>query len=304
MSKYSKIAPKAQTKLIAHLGGLYDYIHEGDRVLDFGSSTGYFGKLLIDTKNCVVDGIEIDPSDYKAAAKVLNLMYSFDLDSGKWPPQLYKNKYDVLFFGDILEHLKYPERTLKNAKPLLKKGGRVLISTPNVAHLSTRLELLAGEFNYEETGLLDSTHLKYFTLRSLQKMAADSGYKITNVDYSLVDFDPTVVKRLLNKLGLKPADDFWKLVNSPEARAYQYKLVLEPLAAGEKTFVPKIPAKPIAEHEVLGQQILRLRQERNELESQVIRLSTELNNILSSKTWRTASLVKKPYLYVRSKSKK
>lgn len=303
MSKYSKITPKSSAKLKQHLGSLYKYINQNDRVLDFGSSTGYFGKLLIDSKKCEVDGVEIDEADFAEASKVLNLMYSFDLDTEDWPSELFENRYDVLFFGDILEHLKYPERVLMKAKPLLKKNGRILISTPNIAHISTRLELLSGEFNYESTGLLDNTHLKYYTLRTLKQLAADAEYKIIDIDYSLVDFSPTVIKKLLHRVGLTPSDEFWKLVNSPEARAYQYKLVLQPAGRGAKATAPKLPVKPIAEHDVLGEHLSNLAQENETLKLESRRALMELDNILRSKTWRAANYVKRPYLYIRAKFK-
>jgi 2-polyprenyl-3-methyl-5-hydroxy-6-metoxy-1,4-benzoquinol methylase len=302
MSKYSKIAPKDTEKLRTFLGDLYEYVNTGDRVLDFGCSTGYFGKLLIDNKKCIVDGIEIDESDFKKASRALGLMYSFDLD-GDWPDKLYTNRYDVLFFGDILEHLKFPEQALKKAKPLLKEGGRILISTPNVAHISTRLELMLGEFDYEETGLLDNTHLKYFTLNSLKKLASEAGYKIVALDYSLVDFSPEAIKISLGKAGLEPNDKFWELVKSPEARAYQYKLVLRPAGPKSKQAF-KVPRKPIKEHDYLGQTIIKLRKSNEELTKQIATLahdSAELNYILNSKTWRTAQLLKKPYMYIRTR---
>jgi len=304
MSKYSKIAPKDLEKLKEYLGTLYLHISDGEDVLDFGCSTGYFGELLIRTKGCKVNGVEIDPGDLAKARKVLNKVYSFDLD-GDWPDEVYEKKYDVLFFGDVIEHLKYPEETLKKSKALLKPGGRILISTPNIAHISIRLELLAGDFNYESTGILDNTHLRLFTIDTLKKLANDTGYKIIDVDYSLVDFSPTVIKRLLAKIGLSTSEEFWKVVDSPEARAYQYKLVFQLLAQGEKAKPLKLPAKPISEHDALGQEVMELRAvnqrqaaEAEQLNDELQRTVADLYRITNSRSWRLFKIVRKPYVMI------
>jgi 2-polyprenyl-3-methyl-5-hydroxy-6-metoxy-1,4-benzoquinol methylase len=304
MSKYSKIAPKDVEKLKEYLGNLYSHISDGDDVLDFGCSTGYFGELLIRTKGCRVNGVEIDPEDLAKARTVLDKVYSYDLD-GDWPDEVYEKKYDVLFFGDVIEHLKFPEETLKKSKALLKPGGRILISTPNIAHISTRLELLAGDFNYESTGILDNTHLRLFTLDTLKKLAAETGYEIVDIDYSLVDFSPAVIKRLLSKLGLSASTLFWEIVNSPEARAYQYKLVFEPLKQGQKIKKLRAPKKPIEEHDKLGEEVVKYRDLSNSLAAETERLqhelqrtSSDLHRITSSRSWRLLKIIRKPYVMI------
>jgi len=301
MSKYSEIAPKDQEKLKEFLGELYTYVKVGDDVLDVGCSTGYFGKLLIETKGCHVDGVEIDPEDAAKAKQILSHVYSFDLDL-EWPKEVYNKKYDVIFFGDVIEHLKYPEQSLRSCLNLLKNGGRLLISTPNIAHISTRLELLTGNFNYESTGILDNTHLRLFTRETLEKLASDSGYKIVDIDYSLVDFSPAVVNRTLKNIGLKSTPQFFEFINRPEARAYQYKLVLQALGKGEKPAKIKPPLKPIQQHDVLGEEIIDLRSQNTKLLRYIDELSKALDasnkaltDITNSKSWKLMTTAKKPY---------
>lgn len=240
MSKYSENMPPS---LRGAIEWLYDDIKEGSTVLDFGCSTGYFGKYLKDSKNCIVYGLEIS-DDLKEAKKVLDGVYSFDLD-GDWPTEIYERKYDALFYGDVLEHLKYPADALKKSKKLLKPGGKIFISTPNIAHISTRLELLGGNFEYEKMGILDNTHLKYFTLSSFSKIAAEAGYHIERVDSSTNDYPRGIIEKILEKYGLKANAKFWKIVNEMEARIFQFKMVLSPVIPGEK---PKV-AKPIQKPE-------------------------------------------------------
>lgn len=220
---------------------MYDYIESKSTLLDFGCATGYFGAYLKQTKGCKVYGVEIS-QDIIEARKVLDGVYSFDLD-GEWPDEVYERTYDYLFFGDVIEHVKDPRIVLKKCKRLLNKNGKIFISTPNIAHISTRLELLGGNFEYESMGILDETHLKYFTRNSLEKIIDDAGYNLDMMDYSSNDYPREVIENLLSKYGLKPTKQFWDMVKTPEARAFQYKMVISLKEASTKVKVV-IPEKP------------------------------------------------------------
>lgn len=226
------------------IGWMYDYIEPNSVLLDVGCATGYFGKYIKDNKNAAVYGLEISDDKYEAK-KVLDGVYSFDLDLEKWPKEIYERSYDYIFFGDILEHVKQPGIVLEKVLELLKPDGKVFISTPNVAHISTRLELINGNFEYESMGILDTTHLKYFTLHSLKQIVAKAGYTLEHVDYSTNDYPKIIQKKLLQKAGLTPTARYWKMTESKEARAFQYKLILSK-ATGKKSDIKyeKLPEKP------------------------------------------------------------
>lgn len=223
MSKYSKNIPP---DLLGAVGWMIDKIKPSTTLLDVGCSTGYFGNYLKDTKGCTVYGIEIS-EDVNEARKVLDGVYSFDLD-GEWPKEVYERKYDYLFFGDVIEHLKDPQKVLEKSKGLLTEKGIIFISTPNVAHISVRLELMSGNFEYESMGILDNTHLKYFTKRSLIELVKNAGYELKSIDFTANDYPDNVIKTILAKIGLVPQDKFWKMIDKPEARAFQYKLAIQP----------------------------------------------------------------------------
>lgn len=243
MSKYSNNMP---ADLQAAIGWLYDYIKPGSKFLDFGCATGYFGSIIKKDKKCTVDGVEIS-SDIVEARKVLDTVYSFDID-GEWPEELLKKKYDYIFFGDVIEHLKDPTEALKKTMKILNKNGMVFVSTPNVAHISTRLELLQGNFEYESMGILDSTHLKYFTYRSLTQIVHDAGFSIHAMDYTMNDYPQDVIEKILRKVGLSPNKKFWEMVDSKEARTYQFKFVLVKKSHAtkkkDKTIIQPLPEKP------------------------------------------------------------
>ncbi len=221
MSKYSDNMPP---DIQAAIGWLYEYINESSSVLDVGCSTGYFGEFIKKNKRCRVYGIEIS-DDRISAAKVLDKVFSFDLDT-EWPRGVLSQKFDYIFFGDVIEHLKNPEKSLRAASKMLNKGGYIFVSTPNVAHISVRLELLGGGFEYESMGILDNTHLKYFTRNSLNDLVKASGLSVKVEDMSTNDIPKELINLKLESLGLNANDKFWKMVELPEARAYQFKLVL------------------------------------------------------------------------------
>ncbi len=228
------------------IGWMYDYIQPSSKLLDMGCATGYFGKYIKDTKQATVYGLEIS-DDKVEAEKVLDGVYSFDLDLEVWPEEIYEHTYDYIFFGDILEHVKEPGEVLKKSVKLLNDNGKIFISTPNVAHISTRLELINGNFEYESMGILDNTHLKYFTLPYLKRLIQEAGYNIEKIDYSTNHYPREIQKRLLKKAGLIPTDRFWKMTETREARAFQYKLTLVKQSGVKRKNTysyAKLPTKP------------------------------------------------------------
>lgn len=255
MSKYSDNMPP---DLKTAIGWMYDFIKPGSDFLDFGCSTGYFGSLIKAGLDCKVYGVEIS-DDVKEARKVLDGVYSFDLD-GTWPAKVFERKYDYVFFGDVLEHLKQPGVALEKCKKLLKKGGKIFVSVPNIAHMSIRLELIQGNFEYESMGILDSTHLQYFTLDSFARMANGAGYKVERVDYSFDDFPTEITTKILEKVGLKPTKAFWKEADTVEARAHQYKFILAPSTKPVKQKdlpVRPLPTKPEQERDAYVKDLQR-----------------------------------------------
>jgi 2-polyprenyl-3-methyl-5-hydroxy-6-metoxy-1,4-benzoquinol methylase len=114
-----------------------------------------------------------------------------DIESDAVKRQLAAEMFDVITFGDVLEHLRDPAEALNNVRCLIAPGGYLVASIPNVAHRSVRLSLLFGEFNYADMGLLDQTHLRFFTIRTIEKMMKECGFKIVEIvrirDASLMD---------------------------------------------------------------------------------------------------------------------
>jgi SAM-dependent methyltransferase len=103
--------------------------------------------------------------------------------------------FDVIVYGDVLEHLVDPLDVLVELNEYLAPGGRVVISMPNVAHLWIRLSLLFGRFQYADRGLLDRTHLRFFTERSVRELVADAGLGVLRLETTPVPLPQVVPVR-------------------------------------------------------------------------------------------------------------
>jgi 2-polyprenyl-3-methyl-5-hydroxy-6-metoxy-1,4-benzoquinol methylase len=160
---------------------VYELIPEGRRVLDVGCYTGRFGALL-KRKGCRVTGIEINRTAAERAKLVLDEVRLADIEKEESYFEL-KGKYDVILFLDILEHCRRPQEVLEAARHLLTRDGFVVASIPNVANWSVRLNLLLGRFDYVPTGLLDETHLRFYTIKTATKLFENSGYRIEGLDH-------------------------------------------------------------------------------------------------------------------------
>ncbi len=279
MSQYTKVRTKSPITLEDSLGNLYKYLKPNSKILDVGCSAGYFGEFLIKEKNAAVDGIEYNPDDARVAKKVLNNVYTFDLDSSNWPKELLKNKYDFILFGDVLEHLKNPGEVLEKFRKLLSKKGRVIISIPNIAHVSIRLEILNGSFEYEKLGIIDETHLKYFTFKSFSRLLSDAGYKVIDYDQTTIPVSKDVINKYLQSVGLKATNSFYKEMSKPEALAFQYKFIAEPGNSSKKL---KLSSKPMQLSQEYQVEINKLLQDIDKLNIK----ENELEGLKSSKSWR------------------
>ncbi len=151
------------------------------KILDIGCSKGFMAENLM-SYNFEFYGIDINKEDVKFAKKYYKKIKIIDIDNENLP---YKNNFfDIIIMGDIIEHLKEPLKALKNIKNLLKRNGIIIISTPNIANIYIRFNLLCGNFEYTDRGILDKTHLRFFTLKTFRQLVKESHLKIINENFT------------------------------------------------------------------------------------------------------------------------
>jgi len=146
-----------------------------------GCGTGAVTAAANQGKDNEVIGIEPDPSRAVAARERGLEVYNQFLDAefiGR------KGPFDVVMLSDVIEHVPSPDKLIRLSMLALRPGGYMLISVPNVAHWSVRLNLLRGRFDYEAVGIMDATHLRWFTERTIRAVVESCGLKVERVCHS------------------------------------------------------------------------------------------------------------------------
>ena len=136
------------------------------RILDAGTAAGYLGKIWRKS-GYYVAGIEFDAATAEKAREHYDVFEVADIERY---PFSERDEFDYIIFADVLEHLRDPAAVLRRCLPALKESGKIVVSVPNIANWIIRLGLLFGKFDYMDRGILDRTHLRFFTLRSLKQL--------------------------------------------------------------------------------------------------------------------------------------
>jgi O-antigen biosynthesis protein len=209
------VDPDAENNTHAFALGM---IGHNKTVLEVGCATGYFTKVLAG-RGCKVTGMELDPEAAALAGEWAERVVVGNADDpGPWE-LVDDESFDVVTFGDVLEHLRDPLTALRTAVTKLKPTGFIVTSLPNVAHGDVRLSLLRGSFQYRDTGLLDRTHVRFFTLQSIRELLAAAGLVV-------VDTERVVVPLFETELDLRreeyPETVIDEVRADAEAETYQF----------------------------------------------------------------------------------
>lgn len=148
------------------------------RVLDVGCDVGFAARDLV-SSGFQVCGIDQNAATLEKAGRYYQQIILADVENE--PPNL-DGPFDVIIFADILEHLTDPAAAFKRFSKLLAPGGLIVVSVPNVAHWHMRLHLLLGRFDYGQRGILDRTHLRFFTQRTARRFLEEAGYRIEAIE--------------------------------------------------------------------------------------------------------------------------
>jgi 2-polyprenyl-3-methyl-5-hydroxy-6-metoxy-1,4-benzoquinol methylase len=188
-------------------------------ILDLGCGTGTLTSGFI-AKGKTVFGIEIDESDAQIAQKNGLIVSVQSLDSKTTFPS---DKIELVIAADILEHLQNPQEFLIYLREQLPSGVNMVVSIPNIANIYVRLSLLFGKFNYTDRGILDKTHLRFFTRKTLLEMFESSGYTFELLNYTpipieeiLPDWIPSIASKIIDRT-------LWELTKfAPTILGYQF----------------------------------------------------------------------------------
>jgi 2-polyprenyl-3-methyl-5-hydroxy-6-metoxy-1,4-benzoquinol methylase len=211
-------------------------------ILDVGCAQGALGAAyLARNPNARVLGIDYDSQAIEHAARRLSEVACVDVEANPMPFEV-PGGIDCIIYGDILEHLQDPWRLLKHHAAHLAPGGTVLVCMPNVEHWSFALKLLNGTFDYEDQGILDRTHLRWFTPRTMADALASAGLALSDVSPRPVNAEQaqqfaSALAPGLRAIGVDPAEYLnraapmqfiWRANKTPPVRIVINATMLEP----------------------------------------------------------------------------
>lgn len=150
-----------------------EMVGTGKRVLDVGCSAGHVSAVLVEAGNEVI-GVEVDADDAELARRQIGTVHVLDLEHQR-ASDVEDGPFDVVLIADVLEHLRDPLPTLRDLASLVAPDGDIIASVPNGVHADIRLMVLEGRFEYQDSGLLDRTHLRWFTRSTLRELLAEAG---------------------------------------------------------------------------------------------------------------------------------
>ena len=200
---------------------LKNFTNKNDSILDIGSSIGMMGNLLRNHGFLNLEAVEIDENARNIASKYYNTMYE-DLSK-------VNKKYDLLLLLDVLEHTVDPKEFFKEVTSKLNKNGILLLSVPNIAHWYPRFSLLFGKFDYTEKGILDNTHLHFYTRKTIINFVNSfNDVKIEDIKVSTSPVEMFISKKIRKTFLYKIfAVIKYKWVNLfPRILGYQHLLVI------------------------------------------------------------------------------
>jgi 2-polyprenyl-3-methyl-5-hydroxy-6-metoxy-1,4-benzoquinol methylase len=214
-------SPETNPALAAQL----EFVGPDAKVLEVGSGPGHMTQVMA-KRGCDIVVIEIDSQAASYCQQFCRKLIVGDIETLDLEQELVDETFDVILLGDVLEHLRNAEAILLKLQKYLTRSGFLVVSLPNIAHASVRLALLQGHFVYQDVGILDKTHLRFFTLQSMCSLFESTGLRIqvlTRVRRgyfkSEVEFDPLQVDiRTLRAIS-----------SDPEAASYQYVVRAAPI---------------------------------------------------------------------------
>jgi len=257
------------------------------RVLELGCGSGAVTEKL-SAQGCTVWAVDIDPGAAERASAHAERTSVADLDVDDLADIVGEELFDRIVMGDVIEHLRAPERLLRQLRPLLADGGRLIASVPNVAHADLRLLLMQGRWPYQPLGLLDRTHVRFYTPDSLRELLEATGWEIARDERVVLGVFGTELATFLDPV-LIPDGLAAALGQDPSATTYQIVMEAVPGGSGtsgaddplERTDPAAAAAEPAPNE---PDPVVALLAENERLRSRV----AELSEVIEEMHWATA----------------
>jgi 2-polyprenyl-3-methyl-5-hydroxy-6-metoxy-1,4-benzoquinol methylase len=198
-------------------------VGKNQRVLELGCGDGVFGAELVRNGNSVVG---VDPEPKVAISAGFGNVIRADLEQGLG--EFARNsaqQFDRILMLDILEHLREPANILESAKALLAPRGKLIVSVPNTVNLTVRAMVMFGRFRYSDRGILDWSHLRFFTDASITDLLKKHGYRITARHYSVIPLERVIPMRSDSRL-LRWANRVLRVITGLAPGLFAYEIVL------------------------------------------------------------------------------
>lgn len=187
--------------------------------LDLGCGTGANARILV-SHGIKVDGVTLSKAEKESVKGVCDKCVIFNLEKGL-PEELKSSKYDVIIASHVLEHICYPQKLLSDIKATLQPDGNLIVAVPNIMHYKYRLQLLFGVFKYTDSGIMDYTHFRWYTYKSLRKLLEQNGFKISK--YKVAGKLPFY--RLARYLGVNLNQKLYSLIAKLAPGLFGYQII-------------------------------------------------------------------------------
>ena len=253
-------------------GSVVRLVGRGKTVLEVGCASGAMTQCLSEQLDCRVTGLEVNADDAAEAQAFCETLFVGNVEEIDLAERVGTNKFDVVVYADVLEHLRDPIAALRKTRRVLKANGYLVACVPNIAHAALTFELALGNFDYRREGLLDDTHIHFFTKRSLLQTFEAAGYAVVHLERSTLAPQST-------EFNPKPrSDSEHKLLKTlidahPESQTYQFIVKAIPLDRefdGLNSAISSLQATILSlDHHLLEESV-----KRRKLESDLVWLSS------------------------------
>jgi 2-polyprenyl-3-methyl-5-hydroxy-6-metoxy-1,4-benzoquinol methylase len=252
-------------------------IPSGKAVLELGPATGRVTRVLSE-RGCQVVTVERDRAMAPNLEPYCSRVIVGDVERLSLQEVFGEQRFDVILAGDFLEHLAHPLELLQELKRFLSEEGYIVASIPNIAHGSVRLSLLQGKFEYKDIGILDQTHLRFFTLESILRLFTDAGFAIVDVQRVRQDpyKEPYIDRPQTDQPEVRP--ELKRLIeDDPDAATVQFVV---------KAFPVNLPAAQLHTLQTLQAQI----QEKEKMVLNQEKILTDMRNTIEERDHTVSSL--------------